>query len=336
METRKVRDQQKRFIYLMSIYLENGFSMQSCFQLIKRGNQISANYLREMSERLNQGKELAEIFQALHFSPQIIAQIQLAQIHGNLPLTFKSINHQMKIQHERLQKMQQILAYPMLLLVFLVGMFVMMRFLLLPQFLESGMVSKEQLMIRLVWLSPYLFLALFIGICGIYFWQKIFWQRLPVLKKVQFYSKIPFVKSFIQLYFTSYFASEWGLLLQQGLELKQIIHCMERLERHSFMYELSQDVAHKLMSGLTLQQALANESFFTPEFTQILFQGEAIGDLGKELTIYSRLSLENYQQKLQTWMQWIQPAVFLLVAILVLGMYLSLLMPVYSQIGQFS
>ena len=60
------------------------------------------------------------------------------------------------------------------------------------------------------------------------------------------------------------------------------------------------------------------------------------GDLGKELTIYSRLSLENFQQKLQQGMQWIQPVVFFFVAILVLGMYLSILMPVYSQIGQFS
>ena len=110
---------------------------------------------------------------------------------------------------------------------------------------------------------------------------------------------------------------------------------MQQLEQHSFMHELSRDVAKKLSVGLTLQQALADEVFFTPEFTQILFQGEMTGDLGKELTIYSRLSLETFQQKLQQGMQWIQPVVFFFVAILVLGMYLSILMPVYSQIGQF-
>ena len=85
---------------------------------------------------------------------------------------------------------------------------------------------------------------------------------------------------------------------------------MQQLEQHSFMHELSRDVAKKLSVGLTLQQALADEVFFTPEFTQILFQGEMTGDLGKELTIYSRLSLENFQQKLQQGMQWIQPVVF--------------------------
>lgn len=336
MKVKKDKKAQKQLVYLLSIYLNSGFSMQSSFQLIQRGKQLSPQYLAQIEKMLCTGTELEEIFRTLHFSPQIIAQIQLAQIHGNLPLTLASIYQQLKLRQERLQKMQQILFYPVLLLVFLLGMLLLMRFILLPQFIETGMVSKKQGMIFLLWYAP----NILVGVCGIsvlgYILQKSLWRRLPVLQKVQYYCRIPGIKALIQLYYTSFFASEWGLLLQQGLELRQIILCMQQLEQHSFMHELSRDVAKKLSVGLTLQQALADEVFFTPEFTQILFQGEMTGDLGKELTIYSRLSLENFQQKLQQGMQWIQPVVFFFVAVLVLGMYLSILMPIYSQIGQFS
>ena len=51
-----------------------------------------------------------------------------------------------------------------------------------------------------------------------YILQKSVWRRLPVLQKVQYYCRIPGIKALIQLYYTSFFASEWGLLLQQGLE----------------------------------------------------------------------------------------------------------------------
>lgn len=50
------------------------------------------------------GTELEEIFRTLHFSPQIIAQIQLAQIHGNLPLTLASIYQQLKLRKNVFKK----------------------------------------------------------------------------------------------------------------------------------------------------------------------------------------------------------------------------------------
>lgn len=336
MKVDKDKKAQQQLIYLLSIYLNSGFSMQSSFQLIQRGKQLSPQYLAQIEKMLCKGTELEEIFRILHFSPQIIAQIQLAQLHGNLPLTLSSIYQQLKLRQARLQKMQQILFYPILLLVFLVGVLLLMRFILLPQFIETGIVSKKQGAIFLLWHAPSILVSVFGLSILAYILQKCLWRRLPVLQKVRYYCRIPVIKALMQLYYTSYFSSEWGLLLQHGLELKQIILCMQQLEKHSFMYELSRDIAQKLSVGLTLQQSLSDEAFFTSEFTQILFQGEMKGDLGKELMIYSRLSLENFQQKLHQWMQWVQPVIFFFVAILVLGMYLSILMPVYSQIGQFS
>ena len=144
MKVKKDKKAQKQLVYLLSIYLNSGFSMQSSFQLIQRGKQLSPQYLAQIEKMLCIGTELEEIFRTLHFSPQIIAQIQLAQIHGNLPLTLASIYQQLKLRQERLQKMQQILFYPVLLLAFLVGMLLLMRFILLPQFIETGMVSKNR------------------------------------------------------------------------------------------------------------------------------------------------------------------------------------------------
>ncbi|XBG86206.1 type II secretion system F family protein [Enterococcus cecorum] len=106
MKVKKDKKAQKQLVYLLSIYLNSGFSMQSSFQLIQRGKQLSPQYLAQIEKMLCTGTELEEIFRTLHFSPQIIAQIQLAQIHGNLPLTLASIYQQLKLRQERLQKMR--------------------------------------------------------------------------------------------------------------------------------------------------------------------------------------------------------------------------------------
>lgn len=43
-----------------------------------------------------------------------------------------------------------------------------------------------------------------------------------------FLVKLPLIHSFIRLYLTAYFAREWGNLIAQGVELRQIINLMKK------------------------------------------------------------------------------------------------------------
>ena len=69
----------------------------------------------------------------------------------------------------------------------------------------------------------------------------------------------------------------------------------------------------------------------TPEFSLIVFQGEMRGKLGEELFVYSQLLTDRLFQQIEKKIQWIQP-VILLVALLIVGVYAAMFLPIYGNI----
>ncbi|MGF2942454.1 type II secretion system F family protein [Enterococcus xiangfangensis] len=128
-------------------------------------------------------------------------------------------------------------------------------------------------------------------------------------------------------YYSAYFALEWGKLFQQGLELHQIIECLLIIEGKSLMQELAADLKTRLAQGSTLAEELKRYPFLTKEFSRIVFQGEARGNLGKELITYSQLVWRRFFNQLEFLCSWIQPLVFLFVALLIISLYLTMLLP---------
>lgn len=64
----------------------------------------------------------------------------------------------------------------------------------------------------------------------------------------------------------------------------------------------------------------------------IVFQGEMRGKLGEELFVYSQLLTDRLFQQIEKKIQWIQPVIFLLVALLIVGVYAAMFLPIYGNI----
>lgn len=93
------------------------------------------------------------------------------------------------------------------------------------------------------------------------------------------------------------------------------------------MQELAADLKTRLAQGSTLAEELKRYPFLTKEFSRIVFQGEARGNLGKELITYSQLVWRRFFNQLEFLCSWIQPLVFLFVALLIISLYLTMLLP---------
>ncbi|HEK9645328.1 TPA: type II secretion system F family protein, partial [Streptococcus equi subsp. equi] len=55
--------------------------------------------------------------------------------------------------------------------------------------------------------------------------------------------------------------------------------------------------------------------------------------LGQELDIYSQESWETFFSQLNRATQWIQPIIFLVVAVVIVMIYAAILLPIYQQMG---
>ena len=75
------------------------------------------------------------------------------------------------------------------------------------------------------------------------------------------FESIAFLGDLYRCYQTSYFALEWGKLFQQGLEIRQIIMCMQQTSTATLVQELAVQLELCLASGGLLPDKLRTMYF---------------------------------------------------------------------------
>lgn len=61
--------------------------------------------------------------------------------------------------------------------------------------------------------------------------------------------------------------------------------------------------------------------------------GDIKSKLGRELDIYAQESWETFFSQLNRATQWIQPIIFLVVAVVIVMIYAAILLPIYQHMG---
>ncbi|HCM85990.1 MULTISPECIES: competence type IV pilus assembly protein ComGB [Enterococcus] len=332
-KTKLTRKQRIDFVQLLGDLLENGFSLQQAFAFFFNANLFVPSILSSVQQDLNQGKSLAASFAQLNYSNDQILQIELAESHGDLAQTLSGIAEQMRLVQRQRENFLKAVSYPLLLLIFLIVILLGMRFFLLPQLLASGMIRAEDFSVQLIKMVPVIGLGMIIFLLVLLLCWQSWGKRHNYLVRFRVLAKIPLLGTLFSNYYSAYFALEWGKLFQQGLELNQIIECLLVVNGRSLMQEMAGDLKVRLAQGNTLAEELGRYPFLTREFSRIVFQGEARGNLAKELLTYSQLVWRRFFNQLEFLCSWLQPLVFLIVAILIVSLYLTMLLPLTNLEG---
>lgn len=332
-KTKLTRKQRIDFVQLLGDLLENGFSLQQAFAFFFNANLFVPSILASVQQDLNQGKSLAASFAQLNYSNDQILQIELAESHGDLAQTLSGIAEQMRLVQRQRENFLKAVSYPLLLLILLIVILLGMRFFLLPQLLASGMIRAEDFSVQLIKMVPVIGLGMIIFLLVLLLCWQSWGKRHNYLVRFRVLAKIPLLGTLFSNYYSAYFALEWGKLFQQGLELNQIIECLLVVNGRSLMQEMAGDLKVRLAQGNTLAEELGRYPFLTREFSRIVFQGEARGNLAKELLTYSQLVWRRFFNQLEFLCSWLQPLVFLIVAILIVSLYLTMLLPLTNLEG---
>ncbi|HPR81462.1 MAG TPA: competence type IV pilus assembly protein ComGB [Enterococcus sp.] len=323
----------KQFLELLVALLDNGFSLQESLLVMKRSGQFPEEKTKQFITALAQGNSVAYCFLNAGFSKQQALQIQLAESHGELNHTLNLMLQHINLFEKQQKELRKVATYPLLLLTFIVSLLIGMRFFLLPSLLQSGMIDEKHVGMLFLKYSPFILLGniFFLGIVLIA--SSVYFKHRNILDKACFLAKLPFFGSLYIFYQTSYFALEWGRLFRQGMEAHQILSYTMKMEQETLLTAVAQEAHEGLMMGQSLATQLERYPFLTKEFPLIVFQGEVKGKLGEELFVYSQLLLNKFIVQIEKYIQWIQPLVFLFVAILILAIYMAMFLPIYGNIG---
>ncbi|MDF0479640.1 competence type IV pilus assembly protein ComGB [Vagococcus sp. PNs007] len=327
----KKRRQQAAFLKLLDDLLRNGFSIQESLSYIVTIKAESAYLAEQLRLDLAEGISLSSGLAKSKFESQQVMLLYLAETHGDLEGTLSLIHKQVLDRERQLVELKRVLAYPSLLIFFLVGVMLMMKSVILPQLGLNKEVKDLPLGQKMIDNAPTLVISIILlAVVSVLIINYSFKSK-SMISKIVFWSKIPLVRQIIQRYYTSFFASELGKLLNQGLELKQIVHLMSEVDEQTLLKEVAIEIGKELEEGHSILFPIRRWCFFRKELVWIIEQGEMKGNLGDELQVYGKQLWEELNDNVLRLFSWIQPIIFILVALLIVLAYGSLLLPIYQE-----
>lgn len=333
---RKTKEQ-GLFLKRLGTLLSEGFSLKEALDfLITITEHKQLEWLNSINQGVNRGEPLYQELHKCGFSDRICTQIYLSTIHGRFSETILIAGEQLIETAQRKKKIQSIIQYPIMLLIFIVLMLFSMRYILLPHIQrivspdETSMGIGTKLIIGIVYTAPYWLIG--IGILGILSTLIIYstTRKKSAIEKLTFYNKNRIVRPYLQLYWTQFFAFEWSQLLKSNCSLIQIVQLMQQDQSSQLFQEVGYLIEKEMRKGHSFQESIAQLAFLKSEMNEITIHGELSGRLGSELILYASDCEVELNQRIETMMERIQPAVFIFVSLMIIAIYAALLLPTFS------
>ena len=308
----------------MTNLFSSGFHLAEIVNFLSRSKLVEAKFVTTMREGLSNGQNLSQILSELRFSNSVVTQVALADYHGDTQETLELIAENLtKVQQAR-QKLVAVATYPVILLIFLLVIVLGLKTYLLPQ------VEADNFAGAIINALPWLFLGLSLVLTGLVIGLIRYFKTTSPLSNVQKLGHFPLIQTYLKLYLTAFYAREWGNLIKQGLEMRQILEMMTT-QKNQLFREIGQDLLKAMQLGQEFHDKIHHYSFFTPELALIIEYGEMKGKLGDELRVYADESWAKFFEKVASAMTIIQPLVFLFVALMIVLIYAAMLLPIYAQ-----
>ena len=340
--TRSLKSLHNQAIFLKRLgqLLLEGLSMQEALRFLSTtGNQEIKQWVNHVQAGFSQGRTLDEMLGELNFSDQVASQIYFSLVHGQFAQTISDCGQQMMDRMERKKKLQQILTYPIMLIIFIIGMLFAMRYILLPHLtqLTTSETNHMNLGTRLIFIfireSPILLiLATCLASLALLVFQ-YYLSKKTALARASILCQLPLARLVLPLYYTQFLAMEWGQLLNHGSNLLEITQIMTTDKNTNLVKELGQAIAQGMQAGQSFKTSISGYSFLKYELRDIIDYGEESSDLGKELLLYSRQCQEELSLKVEKIMTLVQPLVFIGIGILIVSIYAALLLPTFSLLN---
>lgn len=330
------------FLKRIGMLLEEGYSIKEALSFlgkIERGH--ATKWVSAIQKGLLEGSSFHGELEKLGFSTKVCAQIYLAAQFGNYGRAITQSGDQLLQSLEKQKKFQSLAAYPLILLVFLLGMLMLMRFLIFPHmetlFMTTG--SGQNIysngLVLLVYYSPQIIVSvLLFGLLG----GLLLKRKLAVktrIESIKFFMNVPLLKNYMKDYYTGFFFFEWGTLLQNGCSFQEIVTIMQGDSASNLLQETGQVLAEQMKLGQSLNETLGALPFFHEEALHVVMHGENLGKLSTEMLVYALYCEDQFSHRVEKLMEKLQPAIFIFVALIIIAIYGALMLPIFSLMEGF-
>ncbi|MFC6181097.1 type II secretion system F family protein [Lactiplantibacillus daowaiensis] len=327
-ETQRLTIKQQAFLFeTLADLINNGFSLQAAMRFVVDVQGRQFKLLAPVITSLANGASLAAALQD-YVAIDLYYQLLIAEEHGELTTTLIQAGQLMRTKATQQQQIRRLLQYPMVLLVLLVGTLVMVKTAILPNFDQALTAPAQSMSWQLILGS----LATIIGLGGLLVGGQL--KRLPVRERYQYLVRWPIVGALIRTYCGYYLALNAGMLLSGGLGLRAICEVSRHFHVQSLIQQQGVAVEQALMNGQALPEIIRDDRLLPNELAVLVGKQSPTSQLSKELIYFATLQYDRLVRDLNRLISWIQPLMFMIIAIVIVGTYLSILLPMYHSMGE--
>ncbi|CAM3151673.1 type II secretion system F family protein [Leuconostoc rapi] len=325
----KIRDQISFFQELGEL-LQSGYSISQSLDILASAHSKWYQWLTEVRSDLNRGLALHIILKK-DVSSQILLQLKLADQHGNLSETLVAIGENLAKLQQQQNKVMQVMRYPLILLSILGAMLVGLKYLLYPilnQWQDRSTISAT---------SNHAYNYFFGGIaCLLLLGLGIVWQRKTARQRLIILVKIPVIRTIAKTIVTYQVTQQLATLLASGLTVPEILEEMVQSNPKnlkSTVFAIVNHAHNSLKQGQTIENYVLAQPYFNRSLAGYFSRGHKPKELAKYLSYYAKTQFQLLMQQTDRLINTLQPLFFGIIGIAIVGLYMSMLLPMYQSIG---
>ncbi len=317
--------------------------VQSLDILRRRVNQpLFKTVLDDVHERVRGGSALSEAFDAhgTLFPGVYTASLMAGEKSGNLEQVIRRYVSYVKVVSNVRRKTISALVYPAILLVLSLVVVTIIILKVVPEFAAFYAMEQHELPLStraLVAVSDFalgylgmLVLAIVTAVAAVWLWLKQPGSRERVDRWVL---RLPALGPIAQKFSTSQAARTLATLLGGGIPLVNAIEVSARSIQNRYLAGELQSAGQKVREGRALAAAMNESGVFPDVAIKMVEVGEATGALQEMLNSLADFYDEEIETNLGRFVTLIEPALLVVMGIIIASLLLSLYMPLFQLSG---
>lgn len=325
----------------LSIMVDTGVTLSAALEGLaaQQENPTFAQILKELKQAVEQGEDFSAALARYPrlFDKTYVALMKVSEATGSMGPMLERVAAYMRKELETRGKVRAALAYPTVMLAMAIGVtvflltFVMPKF--TPLFARKGVtlpgptrvtmaISTAMIDYWYVWLA--LLAALVAGF--------VFGRRTEPGRQAWDWVKIhlPVTGTMMRKVAISRGIRTLGTMLSSGIPMLDALRLTAEVSANYYYETLWQTVEERVTTGGQVHEGLAESPLFPKTLVQMIAAGEQTGKLGPVLERVSDYYDQEVEMALKTATSMIEPIMISVMGVVVGGIGLSLLLPIFS------
>lgn len=330
-------DKRAEFLRRLGHLMEQGYTLSEGIGFLKYHQKSEVRELLDhISTSLREGEPFHEVLGAAGFPGDVLGYLYFSEQHGDLAFALQESGAMMERREAFKRRFQKLFRYPLFLLWLVIMLVIFMMHFLFPQFrslyrsLDLDFPWFTQVFLTLVSFAPVILTVGLLFAVAAFLYYIVRFRHLHPHAKMSFLMRWPILHSFLPMVITQYFTIQLSCLLKGGLSIREALQIFEGQRHLAFFQQEAIQMTLLLRRGEKFEDILAHNRFYAKELSEVIAHGQMNGNLDQELFHYSHLLMGLIEDKTTKWLSVMQPVLFASIGTVILGMFVSILLPVFN------